>query len=163
MSNWSGKVYLAPSGEWAFKFFRDGEEMGGGAGFNSKDDAIDGCVEVLSSYDDNPRIEIETAEVPGGDPIEKWRILAGQFHCVQDCLASGSLSASYEPGDLAELQKDPEFSPGIRAVFSFLLHVWNSANPFDLRETQRWDKEHLRAFRDWVEGRTFGGSPMLYF
>lgn len=51
-SKYSGKVYLAPSGQWGFKFYENGVEMGGGAGFETKAEAIDECEGLLCSYAD---------------------------------------------------------------------------------------------------------------
>lgn len=49
MSSYKGRVYLAPSGQWGFKFYIDDQEAGGGAGFESEKEAKLGCQDVLQS------------------------------------------------------------------------------------------------------------------
>ena len=70
------------------------------------------------------------------------------------------MRADFEPIDLARLRKKPN-SPAMRGVFSFLLHVWNASNRFDLAEIQRWDADHIGAFVRWVNGSTH--RPCHYF
>lgn len=60
MSNYKGRVYLAPSGEWAFKYYIDDVESGGGAGFATENEAKDGCIEVLQDYGVTPDIDVVT-------------------------------------------------------------------------------------------------------
>ena len=95
-------------------------------------------------------------------PLEKWRYVAREFHGVQECLGKGQLQPDFEPADLARLRKNPGFTPATRGVFAFLLHIYNSSNRFDLAETQRWDEDHLAAFRRWVNGQSTG-RPCHYF
>ena len=95
-------------------------------------------------------------------PLENWRSIAREFHCVQECLDKGMLRTDFEPANLARLRKSPVFTPASRGVFAFLLHIWNSANRFDLAQTQRWYDEHLGAFRRWVSGQSMG-QPCHYF
>lgn len=52
-----GKVFLAPSGQWGFKFYLDGIEQGGGAGCESEAEAIEECDAVLCTYEDGPLAE----------------------------------------------------------------------------------------------------------
>ena len=56
--SYTGKVYLAPSGQWGFKFYKDEIEIGGGAGFESEKEAKVGCAEVLWSYDKDAQIKV---------------------------------------------------------------------------------------------------------
>ena len=58
MSNYIGRVYLAPSGQWAFKFYENETELGGGAGFESEKEAKMGCGEVLGTYNKNAQIKV---------------------------------------------------------------------------------------------------------
>ena len=149
MSSWSGQVYLAPSGEWAFKYFCDGEEMGGGAGFESEDEAGTALAELLSGR---------------GEPqpvTDQWRLVASDFHSVRELVEQGSLTTDFEPGHLAGLLEKGGLSPSLSGVLRFLLHIYNSENPFDLAETQRWDRDHLDAFARWTTGA--GTEPCRYF
>jgi hypothetical protein len=50
----------------------------------------------------------------------------------------------------------------MQGVVAFLLHIWNTENPFDLGQIQRWDSSHRRAFAAWVNGATTG-VPCHYF
>lgn len=95
------------------------------------------------------------------DPVVKWRVVATEFHAVQWCLDRGELGPDFGPSDLKRLRKQPH-SNAVRAVFSFLLHIYNSANRFDLAEIQRWDEKHLAAFARWVTGASTG-EPCKYF
>jgi hypothetical protein len=45
-----GKVYRAPSGQWSWKVYCDTEEIGGGAGCSSPEEAQEGCDEALALY-----------------------------------------------------------------------------------------------------------------
>lgn len=90
--------------------------------------------------------------------LEQWRTIAKEFHGVQGCLARGTLRPDFEPADLARLRRNHAFTASIRGVFAFLLHIYNSANRFDLAEVQRWDEDHLKAFRRWVCGQSTGES-----
>ena len=58
MSSYRGRVYLAPSGQWGFKFYIDDQEAGGGAGLESEKEAKLGCQDVLQSYVAKPKIEV---------------------------------------------------------------------------------------------------------
>lgn len=58
MSNYKGRVYLAPSGQWGFKFYIDDQEAGGGAGFETEKEAKLGCKDVLQDYIANPEIVV---------------------------------------------------------------------------------------------------------
>ena len=93
--------------------------------------------------------------------LERWRAVACDFHSVRWCLERGTLRPDFEPIDLDRLSKQPA-SRAVKGVFSFLLHCWNSANRFDLAEIRRWDREHINAFVDWVNGRSTG-QPCHYF
>lgn len=93
--------------------------------------------------------------------VERWRKVACDFHAVRWCLDTGLLRPDFEPADLVALRRRPN-TGAIRGVFSFLLHIYNHANRFDLAETQRWDREHLEAFTGWVTGRQTG-FPCQYF
>ena len=42
-----GKVYCSASGQWAFRLFRDGEELARGAGFDDECEAGDACAAQL--------------------------------------------------------------------------------------------------------------------
>lgn len=150
MSKWSGKVYLAPSGEWAFKFFEDAEEMGGGAGFESEDEARQACDEILSGREEAP-----------APIVEQWRQVALDFHAIRDSVQQRNLPADFEPGDLAHFLERGGLSPAIASVHRFLLHIYNSENPFDLAETQRWDRDHRQAFVRWATGTN--GWSCRYF
>lgn len=70
---YAGKVYQAPSGEWAFKFYENGVELGGGAGFDSEAAAVEGCDEVLSDYPE----EVTPAERAERIQVVKFEDLAG--------------------------------------------------------------------------------------
>ena len=98
---------------------------------------------------------------PGSTTIDRWRQIAEEFHAVRWCLEKGMLSADFEPADLPRLRKGPS-SGALRGVFSFLLHIFNSENRFDLGEVQRWDAAHLQAFHRWVGGKSTG-HPCHYF
>ncbi|ODT58559.1 hypothetical protein ABS71_18850 [bacterium SCN 62-11] len=58
MSSYKGRVYLAPSGQWAFKYYIDDQEAGGGAGFKSEKEAKLGCKDVLQGYVAKPKIVV---------------------------------------------------------------------------------------------------------
>ena len=58
MSSYKGRVFLAPSGEWGFKYYIDDVEAGGGAGFPTEKEARVGCREVLENYGDALDIEV---------------------------------------------------------------------------------------------------------
>ena len=47
MSTYTGRVFLAPSAEWGFKFYSDGVELGGSAGYESESEAKLACVDLL--------------------------------------------------------------------------------------------------------------------
>lgn len=93
--------------------------------------------------------------------VVKWRQIALQFHAIRTELAVGNLGAECEPVHLAELLLAPQ-TGAIRAVFSFLLHMWSAANQFELGEVQRWDSDHCKAFGAWVDG-SITGQPCHYF
>lgn len=150
MSHWTGDVYLAPSGEWAFKYFEDGKEMGGGTGFESEEEARIACDEILSSRNED------------STPIvDQWRQVALDFHAIREAVQRKNLAADFEPGDLANFLERGGLAPAIASVHRFLLHIYNSENPFDLGETQRWDRDHLQAFVRWTTGSA--GESCRYF
>lgn len=93
--------------------------------------------------------------------IDRWRTVALEFHAIQSCLAAGQLRPDFTPTDLAKLRRKPS-TGAIRGVFSFLLHVYNSENRFDLAEVQRWDEKHIAAFARWAAGNVTGW-PCHYF
>jgi hypothetical protein len=93
--------------------------------------------------------------------IDRWRAMALDFHAVQWCLSQGSLQPDFEPADLARLRRQPA-SKAEKAVFAFLLHIYNSSNRFDLAEISRWDEDHIKAFGRWVSG-ALTGRPCHYF
>lgn len=96
------------------------------------------------------------------DPVEAWRLVALEFHCIQDCLRQKLLFQSFEPAHLARLRKNRALTPSMRGVMAFLLHIYNGANRFDLSEVQRWDDLHRAAFQRWVTGQS-AGEPFRYF
>ena len=51
MPDFQGKVYLATSGQWSWKIYRDNEEICGGAGYATSDEADEECSENLRNYD----------------------------------------------------------------------------------------------------------------
>lgn len=87
--------------------------------------------------------------------VERWRAVACDFHAIQWCLRTGTLRPDFEPVDLDRLRRKPD-TEAIRGVYSFLLHIYNSANRFDLGEIQRWDKDHIAAFCNWANGSKTG-------
>lgn len=89
--------------------------------------------------------------------VDQWRQVATQFRAIREELAVGNLPPSFEPAHLEAIWRSPR-TPAITAVFSFLLHIWNDAFPFDLGQVRRWDRHHRGAFRAWVEGRITGES-----
>jgi hypothetical protein len=93
--------------------------------------------------------------------VQRWRAVASDFHAVRWCLNRGELVPDFEPIHLARLRKRPG-SGAIKGVFSFLLHIWNSENRFDLAEISRWDEDHIKAFGRWVSGASTG-RPCHYF
>ena len=94
-------------------------------------------------------------------PIDRWRTVAIEFHAVKGLVECGQLRTDFEPADLAALCRKPT-TGAERGVFSFLLHIFNSANRFDLAEVQRWDEKHLQAFSRWAAGQQTG-CPCHYF
>lgn len=58
MSSYKGHVFLAPSGEWGFKYYIDDVEAGGGAGFATEAEAKAGCREILEDYGATGAIEV---------------------------------------------------------------------------------------------------------
>lgn len=96
------------------------------------------------------------------NPVDDWRSVALEFHCIQDCLRQKLLYHGFEPVHLAKLRKNRALTPSMRGVLSFLLHIYNSANRFDLAEVQRWDEQHRTAFQRWVTGQSTG-EPCHYF
>lgn len=99
---------------------------------------------------------------PSGDLMDQWRSVALEFHCIQDCLVRKQLFQGFEPGHLVRLRKSRALTPSVRGVLTFLLHIYDSANRFDLAETQRWDAQHQNAFLRWVNGHS-SGQPCRYF
>ena len=91
-------------------------------------------------------------------PLERWRTIACEFRAVNEALLEGVLDPDFGPDDLVKLSRN---SPGVKAVYRFLLHIYNSSNPFDLVEIQRWDKDHIQAFSRWAAG-TITGWPCHY-
>ena len=114
-----------------------------------------GIVSRLEQLDSPP-------SAPSGDLMNQWRAVALGFHCIQDCLVRKQLPQGFEPGQLARLRKSRALTPSVRGVLAFLLHIYDSANRFDLAETARWDEQHLAAFQNWVTGHT-SGQPCRYF
>ena len=49
---YAGKVFKAPSGQWGFKFYENGVELGGGAGIGSEAEAVEECDAILCGYED---------------------------------------------------------------------------------------------------------------
>lgn len=94
-------------------------------------------------------------------PLEKWRMVALEFHAIRSCWESRKLVSDFAPVDLAELPR-ASMTPSVQGVVGFLLHIWNTDNPFDLSEIQRWDRYHRRAFTAWVLGE-ITGEPCHYF
>lgn len=96
-----------------------------------------------------PPVRIESP-----DPVSDWRAVALEFHCIQDCLRQKLLHHGFEPADLARPRKSRALTPSVRGVFTFLLHIYNCINRFDLAEVQRWDESHRAAFQRWVTGQS---------
>lgn len=62
-SDYSGKVYRAKSGQWAWKILHvTGEEQAGGAGYESADDAESDCLDNLFDLFDGGQVEVEGAD-----------------------------------------------------------------------------------------------------
>jgi len=101
---------------------------------------------------------LSSAEISTSD---RWRVVALEFHAVRALVESGQLRPNFEPRDLAVLRRKPS-TGALRGVFSFLLHIYNSENRFDLAEVQRWDEKHIRAFARWAAGNVTGW-PCHYF
>ena len=93
--------------------------------------------------------------------IDRWRFVALEFHAVKRLVDGGMLRPDFQPTDLVALRRKPN-TGAERGVFSFLLHIYNSANRFDLAEVQRWDEKHLQAFSRWAAGQQTG-CPCHYF
>jgi len=113
---------------------------------------------MLSPFTDPQEMPGHQAQMQA--PIERWRHVCLEFHCIQELLVRGTLPHDFEPVHLTKLRKG--LSPATRGVLAFLLHVWNADNRFDLGETRRWDEQHLAAFQRWVSGRP-GDEPCHYF
>ena len=60
----SAVVYLAPSGEWAWRILRDGEDLVRGAGYPDWKAARAECQEILHDYDPEAEIVVEKPVVP---------------------------------------------------------------------------------------------------
>ena len=88
-------------------------------------------------------------------PLVKWRSVARAFHAIQTCCAAHQLPSDFEPIHLAEFPR-AALTPAIQGVFAFLLHVWDTENPFELSQIQRWDRNHRGAFTAWVTGAATG-------
>lgn len=56
---YSGLVYLAPSGDWAWRIFFSGEDIVRGAGYSDSGEARADCQEILNDYDPHAEIVIE--------------------------------------------------------------------------------------------------------
>lgn len=67
MSTYKGRVFLAPSGEWGFKYYVDDVEAGGGAGFATEAEAKAGCREVLEDY--GATVDLEVVSYTALSPI----------------------------------------------------------------------------------------------
>ena len=65
----------------------------------------------------------------------------GSFRALDD------VSFSVAPGRIVGLigPNGAGKTTAIKAIFTFLLHIWNESTPFDLSEVQRWDRDHRRA------------------
>lgn len=50
-STYLGNVYCAASGQWAFRLFRDGEEIARGAGFDDECEAAEACLSQVLDAD----------------------------------------------------------------------------------------------------------------
>lgn len=56
---YSGLVYLAPSGDWAWRIFCDSEDVVRGAGYAGAQEAEADCREFLNDYDGQAEIVVE--------------------------------------------------------------------------------------------------------
>ena len=57
--NYRGRVYLAPSGEWAWRIFTGSDDVVRGAGYGNADEARAECQEILNDYDTEAEIVVE--------------------------------------------------------------------------------------------------------
>ena len=60
----SAVVYLAPSGEWAWRILRGSDDLVRGAGYASSGEARAECQEILNDYDPEAEIVVETPVMP---------------------------------------------------------------------------------------------------
>jgi hypothetical protein len=49
-AKFEGKAYLAPSGEWSWVIFEDGDDIARGAGYATEDEAIEDMESELAQY-----------------------------------------------------------------------------------------------------------------
>ncbi len=68
--------------------------------------------------------------------------------------AKGLLSPSFDPGELFDLSTTSRLERHEAAAVAFLMHIWNTANPFDLSLINSWGQEDLSVFTRWVTGET---------
>lgn len=64
----SAVVYLAPSGEWAWRILCDGEDLVRGAGYPDSGAARAECQEILNDYDQEAEIVVEMPVVHKSSP-----------------------------------------------------------------------------------------------
>ena len=102
-----------------------------------------------------------TSDLIFQDTVGRWRTVALEFHAVRGLVECGKLRTDFDPTDLVALRRKPS-TGAVRGVFSFLLHIYNSENRFDLVEVQRCDEKHIQAFARWAAGNVTGW-PCHYF
>lgn len=56
---YSGLVYFAPSGDWAWRIFAGSEDVVRGAGYANAGEARAECQEILNDYDPEAEIVVE--------------------------------------------------------------------------------------------------------
>ena len=108
-----------------------------------------------------PEVPVSYSTEPNLPTVDRWRCVALEFHAVKQLVECGQLRSDFEPRHLAALRRKPT-TGAVRGVFSFLLHIYNSENRFDLVEVQRWDEKHIQAFARWAAGQQTGW-PCHYF
>lgn len=135
---------------------------------------------TLTIEDDEPVAEAAWREIRaraagGGDP-ELALLLQQVTPLVDSVLTERRLERTQRPADrdermsrLAESFPTLEGQPGVRpwdptrfadqedqgsghrAAVQFVLHVWNTANPFDIEAFASWDSAHRAAFVAWAK------------
>lgn len=93
---------------------------------------------------------------PISNQVDRWRAVAMQFHAIYSYLQNGMLSPDFQPHDLAKLRRKVPMTSSIKGIISFLIHIWDHSNPFDLSGILNWDNRHREAFAKWVTGRITG-------